>query len=73
MEFGHFSYHLSSEGRLGDTCAIRQALNEACLAEKLGYDAVWFAEHHFTGESVYADPIVVSRIESSVSEVIWSE
>ncbi|MDE0227264.1 MAG: LLM class flavin-dependent oxidoreductase [Spirochaetaceae bacterium] len=58
MQFGHFSYHITRAGRSGDARAIEEALAEARLAEQLGYDAVWFSEHHFTGETVYADPIV---------------
>ena len=40
-----------------DTCAIFEQLEQATLAEELGFDGVWFTEHNFTGESVYADPI----------------
>lgn len=58
MQFGHFSYHITRAGRSGDARAIEEALAEARLAEQLGYDAVWFSEHHFTGETVYADPIM---------------
>ena len=58
MEFGHFAYHITKAGRAGDARAIEEALAEARLAEQLGYAAVWFSEHHFTGETVYADPIV---------------
>jgi alkanesulfonate monooxygenase SsuD/methylene tetrahydromethanopterin reductase-like flavin-dependent oxidoreductase (luciferase family) len=40
-----------------DCLAIDQQLEQACLAEELGFDTVWLTEHNFTGESVYGDPI----------------
>ena len=41
----------------GDHAAIEQQLEQACLAEALGFDGVWLTEHNFTGEAVYCDPI----------------
>lgn len=35
---------------------IRETLQEARLAEQLGADAVFLAEHHFDGNCVYVDP-----------------
>jgi alkanesulfonate monooxygenase SsuD/methylene tetrahydromethanopterin reductase-like flavin-dependent oxidoreductase (luciferase family) len=40
-----------------DYAAIAQQLEQACLAETLGFDGVWLTEHNFTGEAVYCDPI----------------
>jgi alkanesulfonate monooxygenase SsuD/methylene tetrahydromethanopterin reductase-like flavin-dependent oxidoreductase (luciferase family) len=40
-----------------DAGAIFEQLEQATLAEELGFDGVWLTEHNFTGESVYADPI----------------
>ncbi|HUS98210.1 MAG TPA: LLM class flavin-dependent oxidoreductase [Hyphomicrobiaceae bacterium] len=40
-----------------DAAAIDEQLEQACLAERLGFDSVWLTEHSFTGESVYCDPI----------------
>src|SRR5207237_2299372 len=40
-----------------DGTAIAQQLEQACLAEALGFDGVWLTEHNFTGEAVYCDPI----------------
>ena len=58
MKFGHMIYQINPDGPDHDYRHIQDALAEARLTEELGYDAVWFAEHHFTGESAYADPIV---------------
>lgn len=40
-----------------DTAGIFEQLDQAVLAEKLGFHGVWLTEHNFTGESVYSDPI----------------
>ncbi len=40
-----------------DARGIFEQLEQATLAEELGFDGVWLTEHNFTGESVYADPI----------------
>lgn len=40
-----------------DHAAIGEQLEQACLAETLGFDGVWLTEHNFTGEAVYCDPI----------------
>ena len=40
-----------------DGAAIDEQMQQACLAEALGFDSVWLTEHNFTGESVYGDPI----------------
>jgi len=40
-----------------DQDGIFEQLEQATLAEHLGFDSVWLTEHNFTGESVYSDPI----------------
>ena len=46
-----------SPGPAQDHAAIAQQLEQACLADALGFDGVWLTEHNFTGEAVYSDPI----------------
>jgi alkanesulfonate monooxygenase SsuD/methylene tetrahydromethanopterin reductase-like flavin-dependent oxidoreductase (luciferase family) len=41
-----------------DPRTIAESLHLAELADQLGFDGVWLAEHNFTGESAFADPIV---------------
>jgi alkanesulfonate monooxygenase SsuD/methylene tetrahydromethanopterin reductase-like flavin-dependent oxidoreductase (luciferase family) len=43
-----------------DGAVIDETLREARLADRLGADVVWLAEHHFDGISVYADPMVLA-------------
>ena len=57
MRIGTFMVPLSQRPD-GDSATIDSTLAEAVLAEEVGLDAVWLTEHHFVGESVYADPIV---------------
>ena len=57
MRFGQFFYPTSLDPRQ-DGRIIEDCLFEAELAEELGLDAVWMAEHHFVGEVAYGDPLV---------------
>ena len=57
MRFGHFFYPMRFDDS-SDYQAIHECLDEAILAEELGYNAIWLAEHYFTGECVYGDPLV---------------
>ena len=57
MRFGHFFYPMRFDDS-DDHRAIQDCLDEALLAEELGYNAIWLAEHYFTGECVYGDPLV---------------
>ncbi|MGH2543837.1 MAG: LLM class flavin-dependent oxidoreductase, partial [Ardenticatenaceae bacterium] len=47
---------------------VNDALNEAELSDRLGFDSVWLGEHHFDGACSYVDPLtfagaVVARTE----------
>ena len=57
MRFGHFFYPMKFDDS-ADHAAIQECLAEAQLAENLGFDAIWLAEHYFTGECIYGDPLV---------------
>ncbi len=57
MRFGHFFYPMKFDDSR-DSDAIQECLAEAELVEALGFDAIWLAEHYFTGECVYGDPLV---------------
>ena len=57
MRFGHFFYPMKFDDSRDDQ-EIQDCLREAELVEELGLDAIWFAEHYFTGECVYGDPLV---------------
>ena len=56
MRFGWLTL-AHSPGPEQDHDAITQQLEQAVLADALGFDGVWLTEHNFTGEAVYCDPI----------------
>ena len=56
MQFGWLTL-AHSPSAADDQREIFRQLEQACLAETLGFDGVWLTEHNFTGESVYSDPI----------------
>jgi len=56
MRFGWLTL-AHSPSAAEDHREIFRQLEQACLAETLGFDGVWLTEHNFTGESVYSDPI----------------
>src|SRR6185312_11595391 len=49
-----------------DGQVIDETIREARLADELGVDIVWLAEHHFDGIAVYADPIVLAGALAAV-------
>ena len=57
MRFGTFVFPISAD-REGDHQVIENTLRDVELAEQVGMDAVWLAEHHFDGAVAYADPLV---------------
>src|SRR6185437_4864766 len=61
MRFGNFLFP-DSRDPARDGAVIDETLREAKLADELGADVVWLAEHHFDGISVYADPMVLAGV-----------
>jgi alkanesulfonate monooxygenase SsuD/methylene tetrahydromethanopterin reductase-like flavin-dependent oxidoreductase (luciferase family) len=57
LKFGWLTARSTRPSPEGDAKAIFEQLEQATLAEEMGFDGVWLTEHNFTGESVYADPI----------------
>ncbi|WP_089721826.1 LLM class flavin-dependent oxidoreductase [Candidatus Entotheonella palauensis] len=60
MQFGMFTeFHIRQGGTESE--AFDQSFELVDMAEQLGLDAVWLAEHHFSPErSVLASPIVIA-------------
>ncbi len=56
MRFGWLTL-AHSPSPADDHRGIFEQLDQAILAEELGFHGVWLTEHNFTGESVYSDPI----------------
>jgi alkanesulfonate monooxygenase SsuD/methylene tetrahydromethanopterin reductase-like flavin-dependent oxidoreductase (luciferase family) len=57
MQFGWLTLSLSPEPNQ-DAERIDQLIEQACLAERLGFSDIWLTEHYFTGESVYSDSLM---------------
>jgi alkanesulfonate monooxygenase SsuD/methylene tetrahydromethanopterin reductase-like flavin-dependent oxidoreductase (luciferase family) len=57
MKFGNFLFP-ESRDPAHDGQVLDDTLREAALTERLGLDAIWLSEHHFDGNSVYADPLM---------------
>jgi len=56
MRFSNFLFPESRDAA-HDAARIAEALEEARLTERLGFDAIWLAEHHFDGNCAYVDPV----------------
>jgi alkanesulfonate monooxygenase SsuD/methylene tetrahydromethanopterin reductase-like flavin-dependent oxidoreductase (luciferase family) len=59
VKFGNFLFP-DSRDPVRDGAVIDETLAEARLADELGIDVIWLAEHHFDGISVYGDPIALA-------------
>ena len=59
MKFGDFLFP-DSRAPAEDGRVIDETLAEARLADELGAEVIWLAEHHFDGISVYGDPIALA-------------
>ena len=57
MKFGNFLFP-ESRDPARDGAVLDDTLREAALTDALGLDALWLSEHHFDGNSVYADPLM---------------
>jgi len=57
MKFGNFLFP-ESRDPARDGAVLDDTLREAELCDRLGMDAIWLSEHHFDGNSVYADPLM---------------
>jgi len=70
MQFALFN--LMSMNHPGETPAevIAATRRNVQLAERLGFDAAWFAEHHFSNASVCCSPLLMAMHCAAVTERI---
>ena len=59
VKFGDFLFP-DCRDPADDGRVIDETLREAQLADDLGAEVIWLAEHHFDGISVYGDPIALA-------------
>ena len=50
-----------------DGIVIDETLREARLADELGVEALWLAEHHFDGICAYVDPVTFAAALAAVT------
>ena len=70
MNFGLFNLTTLSTPR-GDTAALlAETRLEVQLAEDLGFEIAWFAEHHFSNYSIISSPLLlVSHMAAATSRI----
>ncbi|MBK1658672.1 LLM class flavin-dependent oxidoreductase [Paracraurococcus ruber] len=70
MQFAYFN--LMSMNHPGETPAavLANTVRQVRLAEELGFDATWFAEHHFSSASVCASPLLMAMHCAAVTSRI---
>ncbi|HQT77178.1 MAG: hypothetical protein B7Z80_06630 [Rhodospirillales bacterium 20-64-7] len=56
MRFSNFLFP-DSPSPAEDGRVIDETLQEAVLTDRLGFDTIWLAEHHFDGICAYVDPV----------------
>ena len=67
MNFGAF--FLSGSPAREDPSAVFARLEEyIVLAEELGYDSVWFAEHHFSNYGYIPNPLLLATRAAAITE-----
>jgi alkanesulfonate monooxygenase SsuD/methylene tetrahydromethanopterin reductase-like flavin-dependent oxidoreductase (luciferase family) len=59
MQFGIF-FLMGSPGMEPSEHVYRRMLDHIVLAEELGYDSVWIAEHHFSNYGYIPNPLMVA-------------
>jgi natural product biosynthesis luciferase-like monooxygenase protein len=57
MKFGMVAFNAGGHGR-SPAQVLRENLDQAALAEELGFDSVWLVEHHFSDYALIGDPAV---------------
>jgi alkanesulfonate monooxygenase SsuD/methylene tetrahydromethanopterin reductase-like flavin-dependent oxidoreductase (luciferase family) len=70
VDFGLFNLTTLSTPR-GDTAALlAETRREVQLADALGFDVAWFAEHHFSNYSIISSPLlIVSHMAAATTHI----
>jgi alkanesulfonate monooxygenase SsuD/methylene tetrahydromethanopterin reductase-like flavin-dependent oxidoreductase (luciferase family) len=59
MKFGGFNLGAWHESQ-SPADVLRHAVDEAVLADQLGFDTYWLGEHHFSRHGIFADTMVLA-------------
>jgi alkanesulfonate monooxygenase SsuD/methylene tetrahydromethanopterin reductase-like flavin-dependent oxidoreductase (luciferase family) len=68
MKFGVFFLSQAPEGVLTPAEALRREIGQVRLAEELGFDEVWVAEHHQSSYCVVSDTITYAAHLAAITE-----
>ncbi len=66
MQFSNFLFP-ESRSTADDGRIIHETVEEAHLTDRLGFDVIWLAEHHFDGICAYADPVSFAAALATVT------
>jgi alkanesulfonate monooxygenase SsuD/methylene tetrahydromethanopterin reductase-like flavin-dependent oxidoreductase (luciferase family) len=69
MRFGNILFPYNGDPARDGTL-IAELLREAHVSEQLGVDAMWLAEHHFSGVCPYADPVGLASAIAATTQKI---
>ena len=58
--FGLFALMQQRHAQRGNRAVFSDLADQVALAEDLGFDTAWFAEHHFSGYSLCASPLMAA-------------
>ncbi|MEO8456468.1 MAG: LLM class flavin-dependent oxidoreductase [Chloroflexota bacterium] len=70
MKFGLFLLSQAPEGVMTPAEALHRELDQARLAEELGFDAIWVAEHHQSSYCVVADTVTYAAHLAAITQRI---
>jgi alkanesulfonate monooxygenase SsuD/methylene tetrahydromethanopterin reductase-like flavin-dependent oxidoreductase (luciferase family) len=72
MQFGIFSLMGYREPGTPTTRIFEEAAEQTRLADALGYDVAWFAEHHFSNYCVCPSPLMmVAHLHVCLRKSAW--
>jgi alkanesulfonate monooxygenase SsuD/methylene tetrahydromethanopterin reductase-like flavin-dependent oxidoreductase (luciferase family) len=70
VQFGLFSLTTLSSPRGSTADLLAETRTEVQLAEEVGFDVAWFAEHHFSNYSITSSPLLlVAHMASATSRI----
>ncbi|MEP7201450.1 MAG: LLM class flavin-dependent oxidoreductase [Ilumatobacteraceae bacterium] len=70
MQFGLFSLTTLAEPRGNTAHLLAETRAEVQLADQLGFDIAWFAEHHFSNYSITTSPLLlVAHMAQATSRI----
>ena len=70
MKYGIFNVMQQRRDSISSTTVVQEAIDQARVADQLGYDSCWFPEHHSTNYSLCPSPLMMVAHCAGVTERI---